>query len=98
MDMAELSRIFEAGMVICFGLSWPLSVYKAWKSRTAKGKSLLFELFIWVGYVCGIIGKIITHNITYVFVFYIINFVMVSADLLLYIRNSRLDKAAELKV
>lgn len=95
--MAELSRIFEAGMVICFGLSWPLSVYKAWKSRTAKGKSLLFELFIWIGYVCGIIGKIITHNITYVFVFYIINFVMVSTDLLLYVRNSRLDKAAELK-
>ena len=93
--MGALSQIFEAGMVICFGLSWPLSVYKAWKSRTAKGKSLLFEVFIWLGYISGITGKIITGNITYVFVFYIINFIMVSADLCLYVRNSRLDKAAE---
>lgn len=90
-----MSEIFEAAMVICFGLSWPLSVYKSWKSRTAKGKSLLFEVFIWIGYICGITGKIITHNITYVFIFYIINIVMVSADIILYYRNCRLDKAAD---
>lgn len=90
-----MGEIFEAGMVICFGLSWPLSVYKAWKSRTAKGKSLLFEIFIWIGYVCGVAGKLITHNITYVFIFYIINFCMVSLDLALYIRNHRLDQLAE---
>ena len=47
-------------MVICFGLSWPLSVYKSAKSRTAKGKSLFFEVFIWTGYVSAIIGKIVT--------------------------------------
>lgn len=92
-----MAEIFEAAMVICFGLSWPTSVYKAWKSRTAKGKSLLFEIFICIGYICGIAGKIMTQNITYVFVFYIINFVMISADLALYIRNSRLDRERELK-
>lgn len=79
-------------MVICFGLSWPLSVYKSWKSRTAKGKSLFFEVFIWLGYVCGIVGKIITQNITYVFAFYILNIVMVSIDLCLHFRNVRLDR------
>jgi len=79
-------------MVICFGLSWPLSVYKSWKSKTAKGKSLMFELFIWVGYLSGIVGKIVTDNITYVFIFYVINMVMVSVDICLYIRNRRLDK------
>lgn len=89
-----MSEIFEAVMVICFGLSWPLSVYKSWKSRTAKGKSLFFEVFIWLGYVSGIIGKIITHNITYVFIFYILNIVMVSIDICLYFRNVRLDRAA----
>lgn len=93
--MGGLSQVFEAAMVICFGLSWPLSVYKSWKSRTAKGKSLLFELFIWIGYICGIAGKIITHNITYVFIFYIINLVMVSTDIVLYYRNCRLDKLAD---
>ena len=92
-----MSEIFEAAMVICFGLSWPLSVSKSWKSRTAKGKSLMFELFIWIGYVCGIVGKIINHNITYVFIFYVINICMVSTDIVLYFRNVKLDRAAELK-
>lgn len=86
-----MSEIFEAVMVICFGLSWPMSVYKSWKSRTAKGKSLTFEVFIWLGYVSGIAGKLIQHNITYVFIFYILNIVMVSVDILLYFRNMRLD-------
>jgi len=95
--MDGLSQIFEAAMVICFGLSWPLSVYKSWKSGTAKGKSLLFEVFIWIGYVCGIAGKIITHNITYVFIFYIINICMVSADIVLYFRNCHRDRLAEQK-
>ena len=90
-----MAEIFEAAMVICFGLSWPLSVYKSWKSRTAKGKSLLFEGFIWIGYVCGIAGKLITHHITYVFIFYVLNIVMVSTDICLYFRNRRLDRIAE---
>ena len=87
-----MGEIFEAIMVICFGLSWPLSVYKSWESRTAKGKSLFFEVFIWLGYVSGIVGKLVTHNITYVFAFYILNIVMVSIDICLYMRNLRLDK------
>jgi len=97
MSAEVLRSVFEMIMVICFGLSWPLSVYKSWRSRTAKGKSLFFELFIWLGYISGIAGKIITHNVRplYVFVFYIINIIMVSADIALYIRNRRLDKAGE---
>ena len=76
-------------MVICFGLSWPLSVYKSAKSRTAKGKSLFF--------VSAIIGKIVTQNLTYVFYFYILNIVMVSIDICLYFRNRRLDALASRK-
>ena len=37
----EMSSILEAAMVICFGASWPLSLYKSITSRTARGKSLL---------------------------------------------------------
>ena len=85
-------EIFEAVMVICFGLSWPMSVYKSWTSRTARGKSLPFELFILLGYLSGIVGKLVSGSITYVFAFYILNTVMVTADILLYIRNARLDK------
>ena len=87
-------EIFEAVMVICFGLSWPMSVYKSWTSRTAKGKSLTFEVFILLGYISGIIGKIVGGHITYVFIFYIINTVMVSVDIFLYFRNVKLDRRA----
>ena len=89
-----MATLFEAIMVICFGLSWPLSVYKSCKSRTAKGKSLFFEVFILLGYLSGITGKILTNSITYVFIFYILNALMVSVDILLYLRNRRLDLEA----
>jgi len=97
--MENLGPIFESVMIICFGVSWPLSVIKSWKSRTAKGKSLVFLLAILVGYLSGIAGKIITGNITYVIAFYIFNVVMVTADICLYFRNRKLDaaRAAEAK-
>jgi hypothetical protein len=90
-----MAETFEAIMVICFGLSWPLSVWKSYKSRTAKGKSLLFEVFICLGYISGIAGKIINGNITYVFIFYIINISMVTIDICLYLHNMQLDRAAQ---
>ncbi len=90
-----MGQVFEALMVISFGLSWPVSIRKSWVSRTAKGKSAVFQLFILFGYICGIVGKIVTNNVTYVFVFYVINAVAVSIDLCLYVRNSRLDRLRE---
>ena len=54
MEPAMIATLCETVMIVCFGLSWPLSVYKSWKSRTAKGKSLQFEIFIWIGYIFGI--------------------------------------------
>ena len=90
-----MAEMFEAAMVICFGASWPLSVYKSYKSRTAKGKSLPFQVLIFLGYICGITGKIITQNITYVFIFYVLNLIMVGTDLALYARNHRLDMQAQ---
>jgi len=79
-------------MILCFGISWPISVAKSLRSRTAKGKSVVFSFCVWVGYVCGITGKIMTHNITYVFVFYIINLVLITVDILIYFRNRKLDR------
>ncbi len=89
-----MPEILEMSMVICFGVSWPISILKSYKARTAKGKSLVFLIFIWIGYVCGILSKIMSDKITYVLVFYIINIVMVSIDLLLYLRNMKLDRKA----
>lgn len=76
-----MSEILEMIMVVCFGISWPISIVKTLKTKSSAGKSPFFIGFIVFGYICGIISKIISGNITYVFVFYCINLVMTSIDL-----------------
>lgn len=87
-----IGEIFEASMIILFGISWPLNLYKSFKTRSTKGKSLLFLIFIMTGYICGILGKIITNNITWVFGFYILNLVMVALDFVMYFINLSREK------
>lgn len=89
------SEIFEAGMLLCFGCSWPMNITKSIRARTAKGKSLAFELFVLVGYICGITGKCISGSINWVFAIYILDLLMVATDILLTLRNRRLDKRKE---
>lgn len=94
----EFYELMDICMVVAFGLSWPLNVIKSYKARTTKGKSLPFLLFIFCGYICGIIGKLMAPTFKwYVLFFYVLNFIMVGTDLLLYIRNYRLDKQSERK-
>ena len=54
-----MAELFEIGMILCFGASWPLNVIKSYKTRTTKGKSLPFLLLIFVGYIAGITSKLI---------------------------------------
>lgn len=94
-----MENIFEMLMVICFGISWPLNIYKLVKSKTAKGISVLFYFFIWTGYIFGLTGKTIkaAHGVStpaYVWFFYILNTLMVSFGILLYFRNKRLDQSS----
>ncbi|MBQ3532820.1 MAG: hypothetical protein IJA51_03850 [Oscillospiraceae bacterium] len=79
-------------MLVCFGLSWPFNIVKSYRSRTAKGKSLLFEVCIIIGYLCGVAGKFLSGNITYVVAVYFLDILMVGTDLVLTIRNRRLDR------
>ena len=91
-----VGEVFEIMMIVSFGISCPMNVMKSYKARTTRGKSLSFLIFILVGYVCGITSKLLADTFKwYVMFFYVLNFVMVFADLLLYIRNCRLDKAAQ---
>ena len=64
----SVAEILEAIMLVCFGLSWPMSVIKNIKAKSAKNMSLQFILLICFGYVAGITAKIINHNISYVLV------------------------------
>lgn len=85
-------HILEAGMLICFGLSWPFNISKSLRSRTAKGKSIVFEILVIVGYLCGLTGKLLTGDTSYVVFFYIADILMVATDLVLTLRNRRLDR------
>lgn len=87
--------VFESIMLVCFGISWPISVYKSATSRSTKGKSVVFTFAIILGYIAGIIGKIVGGNLNYVLALYIINLAFVSVDLILYFVNRRREKLAE---
>ncbi len=102
LDISLITELMEAFTILCFGLSWPISIRKSYVSKTAKGKSLFFEVFLLVGYALGIIRKIIqlsvlgcTGPIFYLsFFFYILNFIEISIDVCLYFRNLKYDRLA----
>lgn len=96
-----MAEILEIIMILSFGASWPLNVLKSYRARTTKGKSLAFLLLIFFGYIAGIASKLVNEAYMasfaskwYVLFFYVLNLVMVGCDLLLYVRNYRLDKKA----
>ena len=97
-----MAELFEIIMIVSFGASWPMNVYKSYKARTTKGKSLAFLCLIFFGYIAGIVSKLINDTYMtaiaskwYVLFFYVLNLVMVGADLCLYMRNYKLDKENE---
>ena len=87
-----MPQILETAMLVCFGLSWPMSILRSWQARTARGKSLPFLCAIAVGYAVGIAAKFLGGQVTYVVAFYILNLLMVCADIALYFRNRGLDR------
>ena len=87
-----MSSIFETIMLVCFGLSWPINVIKAYKARTAKTTSLPFILLIFTGYIAGISSKVVSGQMNYVFVVYLINLAIVLLNIVVYFRNVALDK------
>ena len=87
-----MGSILETIMLVCFGFSWPLNVIKAYKAKTAKGTSLPFILLIITGYIAGISAKLISGQINYVLIAYILNLAIVSLNVIVYFRNASLDK------
>lgn len=94
-----MAEILEITMIVSFGISWPVNVVKSYKSRTTKGKSLLFLALIFFGYIAGIASKLVNDAYMaqftskwYVLFFYVLNFIMVGTDMLFYFRNLALDK------
>ncbi|HON10967.1 MAG TPA: hypothetical protein PLE24_08875 [Chitinispirillaceae bacterium] len=82
---------FELAMLVCFGISWPISIGKALRTHIVKGKSPLFMSIVIAGYVCGVIHKCL-YSLDWVISFYILNLLMVSVDLFLYFRYRTADR------
>ena len=91
-----MSEVLESIMLICFGLSWPVSVVKNIKAHTAKSMSLPFILLIITGYIAGISSKIINHNYSYVLVIYFFNLFVVSMNVVVYFINRNYDLHGDL--
>lgn len=88
--------IFEIGMLVCFGLAWPFSIYKSWTTREVGSKSFIFLLALLVGYIFGILHKIFVDFDGVVYL-YGLNGLMVLIDMILYFRNRlyHIRKSAE---
>lgn len=100
--MDLLASILEIAMLVCFGFSWPTSLVSNIKAKTAKNISLPFYLMIFSGYVAGIGAKLINFGHgskplwmeILVLAVYILNLLLVSANIVVYFRNRKLDQAA----
>ena len=77
-------------MLLCFGAAWPFSIRKSLISHSTKGKSIVFLLIVWTGYLAGVVNKIL-NQLDIVIIFYIITMSMVTIDTLLFLRNKRLN-------
>ena len=95
-----VAKVLEAIMIILFGISWPFNLAKSIRSKTTKGKSLLFLILIDVGYIAGLTSKFFSETFVWatdwwIFVVYAINFALVSADLFVYFINRTREKRVE---
>lgn len=88
-------EILESVMLICFGCSWPISVMRNIKAKSAKNMSLGFTLLIIAGYISGICAKLYAHNYGYVLIVYVLNLLFVSVNLVVYFINSSYDRKKE---
>lgn len=84
-------RLLETLMLVCFGLSWPISILKSLRTRIVHGKSPAFMGLIIVGYLAGATAKIARAEYAqtapeFTTGLYLLNAVLVAFDLLLYYR------------
>ena len=85
--------LFEFLMLLCFGVSWPFSILKSLKSRSTRGKSIMFMLLVELGYVFGIVHKLL-YSRNWVIWAYVVAFALVGIDIALYFRNRRIESRA----
>jgi len=100
-EQTIVPQVFEAVMLVCFGVSWPLSILKAWRTRRVEGKSIAFVGMIFFGYIAGLCAKFAKsiqtgQDLEFVTAAYALNAVLVGVDMALFlaIKTGRLKPRA----
>jgi hypothetical protein len=75
--------IWEVLFLLCFAVSWPISIAKSLRTKVVIGKSPIFMGLIILGYIFGIVHKLL-HNPDIVTWLYVFNATLVAIDLALY--------------
>lgn len=90
-------HVFEIIMLICFGASWPFVLAKTIRTKAVSGKSIVFLVLVVIGYLSGIISKLMGEP-DYVIWFYVINSSMVITEMVFYFRYRRTDEHRDVQV
>ena len=93
-----VGQMLEGGMLICFGISWPVDILKTWRAKRTEGKSLLFMTLILTGYLLGLSAKLVRaaqagEAPELITGLYVLNALFIAADIAL-TRRYRLRPAA----
>lgn len=94
---ASLGQLFEAGMLACFAASWPVAIYRTWRAKRTDGKSLGFMVLVIIGYVSGVVGKLLRASSggftpEPVTILYVVCGLLVATDLCLVLHYRRKDR------
>ncbi len=83
--MPELATVFEIGMLVGFGVSWPFAVWKTYSTKNVAGTSVVFLWCVFLGYVSGVLFKVFGAA-DWVTALYALNGLLVATNIALYYR------------
>ncbi len=90
-DARSVAQVFEAAMLLCFGVSWPIAIWRTWRTRRTEGLSPVFLTMILAGYLAGVASKLLRSGgrwdaLEWVTALYALNAVLIGVELALYLR------------
>ena len=86
-----VSQLCEFFMLFAFGFSWPFAIARTYRAKRVDGKSPMFMAIVLVGYVFGIMARMLDSDPSndWLIAVYLIDMTLVSTDLTLYFLYSR---------
>ncbi len=58
LGLMTVGELLEGGMMVCFGISWPVDIVRTLRTGRTEGKSLAFMSLVLAGYVLGLGAKL----------------------------------------